>query len=165
MALSLVRIDDRLIHGQVVEGWIPHLKAQLVLVVCDAAVEDELQLSLMRMALPESVDFEALTVARAAGHAALKPDFPKRVLLLAPGPQEILALLEAGAGFSVVNVGGLHYTAGKVQLGKAIFLSAEDVAALRAISRRGVKLEGRSLPSEPEEKVMEMLEGHREFHA
>jgi len=74
---------------------------------------------------------------------------------------EVLRLLDAGAKFSTVNVGGLHYTAGKVQLGKAIFLSEEDRGALLEIIRRGVRLEGRALPSDKETDLMEMLEAHR----
>lgn len=160
MPLTLVRIDDRLIHGQVVEGWIPHLRAQHVIVVSDAAVADELQVSLMKLALPDAVTLEALSVAQAARHAVFRPDYAKRALVLAPGPLEVLQLLEAGAAFSTVNVGGLHYTAGKVQLGKAIFLSEEDKDALRQISRRGVRLEGRALPTEKETDLMEMLDAH-----
>lgn len=160
MPLTLVRIDDRLIHGQVVEGWIPHLRAELVLVASDAAAGDELQVSLMRLALPESVALEALTVQQAARHPGFRKEQSKRVLVLAPGPLEVLRLLEAGAAFSTVNVGGLHYTAGKVQLGKAIFLSKEDKDALRQINRRGVRLEGRALPNDKETDLMEMLDAH-----
>jgi mannose/fructose/N-acetylgalactosamine-specific phosphotransferase system component IIB len=160
MPLSLVRIDDRLVHGQVVEGWIPLLRAEAVLVVSDAAAADELQVSLMRLALPEAIDLEALTVHQAASHPGFKPGYPKRLLVLAPGPLEVLRLLDEGARFSTVNVGGLHYTAGKVQLGKAIFLSEEDRRALLEILKRGVKLEGRALPNDKETDLMEMLEAH-----
>jgi mannose PTS system EIIA component len=165
MPLSLVRIDDRLVHGQVVEGWIPHLKAQVVLVVSDAAAADELQGSLMRMALPEDIQLEVLPVAAAARHDAFKPDYPKKVLLLAPGPLEILKLAELGAPFSRVNVGGLHYTAGKVQLGKAIYLSDQDRQALIGLSRRGIRLEGRALPNERETDLMDVLGARSEGHA
>jgi mannose/fructose/N-acetylgalactosamine-specific phosphotransferase system component IIB len=164
MPLSLVRIDDRLIHGQVVEGWIPHLKAQVVLVVSDAAAADELQGSLMRLALPDDIQLEVLPVSAAARHEALKPDFAKRVLVLAPGPLEVLQLAELGAPFSRVNVGGLHYTAGKVQLGKAIYLSEQDRQALIGLSRRGIRLEGRALPNEKETDLMDVL-GAAEGHA
>lgn len=145
-----VRIDDRLIHGQVVEGWIPFLDAEQVLVVSDAAAADEVAGALMRMALPDAIELEVLPVAQAALHACFSPSYAKRALVLAPGPQEVLSLLEMGAKFSRVNIGGLHYTAGRVQLGKAIFLSEEDKEALRRISARGVKLEGRALPGERE---------------
>lgn len=162
MALALVRIDDRLVHGQVVEGWIPYLKADRVIVASDAAAQDETQVALMRLALPDAVAFEALPVSAAAGHPSLKADAPGRALVLTPGPQEVLGLLDGGAPIGRVNVGGLHYTAGKVQLGKAIFISEDDRQALRQLSRRGVVLEGRALPSEKAVDVLDLLESQGE---
>ncbi len=157
MPIALLRIDDRLVHGQVVEGWLPHLKADLVVVVSDAAAADEVQVALMKMALPASVGLLAARVADApAALAALKG---RRALVLTPGPSEALALLEAGVAVDRVNVGGLHYTVGKVQLGRALFLDQKDKTALRAIAARGVPLEGRPLPSDPEENLAAMLEG------
>lgn len=156
--LSLVRIDDRLVHGQVVEGWIPHLHAQVVIVASDAAASDETQVALMRLALPDEVELDVLPVERAARHPALAPAESKRVLVLAPGPREVLALVERGLALSRVNVGGLHYSAGRVQLGKAIFLDDEDREALVKLSRLGVRLEGRALPGEKEEDLLGLIE-------
>ncbi len=155
MALVLARIDDRLVHGQVVEGWVPYLRAQLVLVASDAAASDQTQAMLMRLALPESVELAVLPVGEAAKHPALRAEDPRRTLLLVPGPTEALRLLRGGAAFAKLNVGGLHYTAGRVQLGKAIFLSEEDKEALREISRLGVAIEGRALPRD---QVTDLLE-------
>lgn len=155
--LSLVRVDDRLIHGQVVLGWIPHLKVDLVLVASAAAAEDPVQVTLMSLALPGGVGLEVLPPAQAARHPALLAADKRRVLVLVPGPREALELLDAGARFDRVNVGGMHYTAGKVQLGKAVFLSAEDKESLRALSRRGAALEGRALPGEAAVDLAEAL--------
>src|SRR5439155_7785564 len=86
MPLCLVRIDDRLVHGQVVAGWLPHVRAELVLVACDAAADDEIQGTLMRLALPDAVALEVLTLAAAARHPARGADFLKKTMLLAPVP-------------------------------------------------------------------------------
>ena len=83
----------------------------------------------------------------------------RRTLVLVPGPGEALGLLERGVRFAAVNVGGLHYTAGRVQLGKAIFLSPEDREALGAMARKGVVLEGRALPGDAAQDVLGMLGG------
>ncbi len=155
MAIALVRIDDRLVHGQVVEGWVPYLRADLVAVVSDAAAADPVQLALMKMALPAEVGLLALGVSGAA--RALTGASSRRVLALTPGPAEALALLEQGLSVERVNVGGLHYTAGKVQLGRALFLDEADKSALRAIVARGVRLEGRALPTDPEEDLRAAL--------
>ncbi|MBI5630476.1 MAG: PTS sugar transporter subunit IIB [Elusimicrobia bacterium] len=155
--MVFIRIDDRLVHGQVVEGWVPHLRADLVLVASDAAASDETQSLLMRLALPEGVELLVLPLGEASRHPALRGGYPGRALVLASGPQDVLKLLQEGAVFDQVNVGGLHYTAGRVQLGKAIFLSEEDKLALRKISQRGARLEGRALPGDKEADLLEMI--------
>jgi len=159
MTISLLRVDDRLIHGQVVEGWIPHLKADLVAVVSDAAASDAVQAALMKMALPPSVGLLTLKVADAPAALSAPEAARRRILALVPGPAEALALIQNGVAVDRVNVGGLHFTVGKVQLGRALFLDEKDKAALRAIAARGVRLEGRPLPSDPEEDLRAALEG------
>jgi mannose/fructose/N-acetylgalactosamine-specific phosphotransferase system component IIB len=156
MEIALGRIDDRLIHGQVVMGWIPHVKASVVVVASDSAAADDTLKALMQMALPEGVELSVLPIAEAAATLSDKKD-ARRALVLMPGPQEALALLLAGAPLSEINVGGLHYTAGKVQLGKAIFLSDTDKAALRQIAEKGVRLEGRALPGDERLDIVEMI--------
>ncbi|HAM34376.1 MAG TPA: PTS mannose/fructose/sorbose transporter subunit IIB [Elusimicrobia bacterium] len=156
MQIALVRIDDRLIHGQVVMGWIPHLKVEVVIVAADAVASDQTQTALMQMAMPAGVELLTLSVEQAARRLCDTQD-RRRVLVLTPGPLEALRLLDQGASFQSVNVGGLHYTAGRVQLGKAIFLSPEDREALRAIALRGAALEGRALPDDATLDVLEML--------
>jgi mannose/fructose/N-acetylgalactosamine-specific phosphotransferase system component IIB len=159
MSVSLLRVDDRLIHGQVVEGWVPFLKADLVAVVSDAAAADPVQAALMKMALPPSVGLLVLTLADALSALGASAAAARKILVLVPGPAEALALLEKGLVVDRVNVGGLHFTVGKVQLGRALFLDEKDKAALRAIAARGVRLEGRPLPSDPEDDLHAALEG------
>ena len=157
MAIVLLRVDDRLVHGQVVEGWVPSLKADLVAVVSDAAAADEVQSALMKMALPPAVGLLVLAVAEAPAALSAERAASRRILILVPSPREALALLENGVAVDRVNVGGLHFTLGKVQLGRALFLDEKDKTALRAIVARGVRLEGRPLPSDPEEDLAPML--------
>lgn len=158
MAIALLRVDDRLVHGQVVEGWLPKLGVDLVAVVSDAAAADPVQTALMKMALPPAVGLLVLKVAGAAQELLSPQAEKRRVLVLVPGPGEALSLLQDGVSVDRVNVGGLHFTVGKVQLGRALFLDEKDKSALRAIAARGVRLEGRPLPSDPEEDLVKMLE-------
>lgn len=159
MGVTLLRVDDRLIHGQVVEGWVPFLKVDLVVVVSDVAAADEVQTALMKMALPASV---GLVVTSVAGAPAVLNDpklSPRKALVLVPGPAEALALVENGVKLDRINVGGLHHTVGKVQLGRALFLDEKDRLALKALKAKGVRLEGRALPADAEEDLTAALEG------
>lgn len=159
MGITLLRVDDRLIHGQVVEGWVPFLKVDLVVVVSDAAAADEIQTALMKMALPPTVGLLVLPVSEAAASLASPQLAARKALVLVPGPAEALALVEKGLAVDRVNVGGLHYTVGKVQLGRALFLDEKDRLALRALAAKGVRLEGRALPGDAEEDLTAALEG------
>lgn len=159
MGVTLLRVDDRLIHGQVVEGWVPYLKVDLVVVVSDAAAEDEIQTALMKMALPPSVGLLVQSVESASETLAAPQIAARSALVLVPGPAEALSLVERGLAVDRVNVGGLHYTVGKVQLGRALFLDEKDRLALRALAAKGVRLEGRALPTDTEEDLSAALEG------
>ena len=66
MSLVLVRVDDRLIHGQVVGGWLPVVQAERIVVVSDLAAADPLQTGMMRLAVPEGVSVDVLSVDAAA---------------------------------------------------------------------------------------------------
>ncbi|MBI4386804.1 MAG: PTS sugar transporter subunit IIB [Elusimicrobia bacterium] len=157
MPVVLVRIDDRLVHGQVVESWIPFVEAEWVLVVSDAVASDPTQRILMRLALPENVGLEVLSVEQAGPRVTELDRAPERVLILAPSPREVLALLRAGAGFQAVNVGGVYYSVGQVHLGKLVYLAAEDQAALQGIADLGITIEGQRVPSEKKINLAEFV--------
>src|SRR4029077_5299551 len=115
------------------------------------------QMTLMQLALPDGVGLCCLSTNDAVAYLAQPVTQSKRLLVLTPGPFEVLGLLDKGASFSHVNVGGLHYTAGRVQLGKAIFLSELDKEALREIGRRGVCLARRAIRGAEELDIFKMI--------
>ena len=110
MAIALMRVDDRLVHGQVVEGWLPSLGVDLIVVVSDAAAADPVQASLMKMAMPPSVGLLVVSVADAPDALSSPKMAARRALVLVPGPAEALSLLKRGVAVQRVNVGGLHFT-------------------------------------------------------
>ncbi|HAN05115.1 MAG TPA: hypothetical protein DCW72_08585 [Elusimicrobia bacterium] len=156
--IILYRVDDRLVHGQVVEGWVPHLKAEELAVVSDEISGDEMRRAIMRFATPEGVDLKIMTVAEASAYLPEAAKSPRKVLLLLPGLAEALALSGNGLPIPSLNIGGMHYSAGKnLSIGKAIFLNDEDCAALRALSASGIKIEGRGVPSDSPLDLMEAI--------
>lgn len=155
--IVLLRVDDRLVHGQVVEGWLPELKVRKVLVVSAAAAADPSQRALMRLALPDEVALELVALQDGPRAARAAASSSERVLVLVPGPAEALALVRGGLRTDSVNVGGLHYAAGRIQLGKAIFLTELDLWALGELADAGVRLEGRAVPSDPPMDVAAMI--------
>ena len=148
MPLVLVRVDDRLIHGQVVEGWLPVIQAQRILVAADRPANDEFQKGLMRLAVPEEVAVDVLSVADAGVALKTLSGTPERILLLVPGVDEVVRLVDAGAAISEVNVGGLHDAPGRVMIFPHLSLTPGEREQLTALVARGIRVETRALPSD-----------------
>lgn len=148
MPISLFRIDDRLIHGQVVEAWVPQLGIGEIVVVSDEIRSDEMRRTIMRFSTPEDVELKIMGVAEAFAYLNGAPP-ASSVLVLLPGLKEAADLISMGLRIGSLNIGGMHYSAGKnFSIGKAIFLSEEDCGYLKTISKAGVELEGRGVPSD-----------------
>jgi PTS system mannose-specific IIB component len=156
--IILYRVDDRLVHGQVVEGWLPHLRAEELAVVSDEIAGDEMRRTIMRFATPEGVDLKIMTVAEASAYLPEAEKAERKVLLLLPGLTEALALARKGLKIPSLNIGGMHYSAGKnLSIGKAIFLNEEDCAALKALDAAGITIEGRGVPTDRPVDLIEAI--------
>ncbi|MBK8872250.1 MAG: PTS sugar transporter subunit IIB [Elusimicrobia bacterium] len=159
MAIVLVRIDDRLIHGQVVGGWLPVIQAERVVVVSDRAAGDALQTGLMRMAVPDGVTVDVLTLAQAVPSLKTGAWGAQRVLLLLPGLQELAALVDAGVAFAQVNLGGLHDAPGRSMVAAHLAFSGDERALLVRLVKGGVRFETRPLPGDVPVPLNELIPG------
>lgn len=157
MPIVLVRVDDRLIHGQVVEGWLKNIRINHIAVISDQVARDKMQQALLSMAVPSSIKVTNLPVDEAT--RKINDNFfeKDRVLLLLSRPQDVLRLIEGGVKLTSVNIGGMHYSPGKRQVLRNLSVDESDLLSLRAISRQGVELEGRVLPSDDRIDVIEAL--------
>jgi mannose/fructose/N-acetylgalactosamine-specific phosphotransferase system component IIB len=146
MGVELLRIDDRLVHGQVVEGWLKALRINHLVVASDSVEADETQKALYFLAVPHGVQLTCAKVTAVAQIWKANRWKDDHVLILVATPADAVRLLEAGAPIKSVNLGGLHYRAGRVQVLKGVSLDDQDVRALKTLAGRGVLLEARALP-------------------
>ncbi len=157
MGLVLVRIDDRLIHGQVVANWMKSLKINHVVVVNDFVAGDRMQKTLFSMAVPEQAKISILSIAQAK-EAILNGQFEgDRAMLLLVSPQDVLDLINKGVRIKEVNVGGMHYSPDKKQILKAISVSKQDIQAFQELDKLGVHLEARMVPDDEKIDIMEII--------
>jgi len=145
--LVLARIDDRLIHGQVVYGWGKALRPSLLAIVSDSLRADPGRADLYLFAVPEGAQGRVVSVAEALAPAFRADVDAGRTILLFPGPEEALRLLEGGFELNDVNLGGLHHAPGRREMLPYVFLDDADRDRLRAIRRRGVRIYAQDLPS------------------
>ncbi len=156
MEIQLIRIDDRLIHGQVVVGWVKALDIQCLVVVNDAIAKDAMQKTLMEMAVPSGLKVRFLEVAGVPGFLADKSD-PSRAMMLFSSPADLLSVIRLGAVFPLINVGGMHFCEGKRQVGKTVCVSEDDVAAFKELRKLGVQMEVRAVPGDLKEPLEKFL--------
>ena len=141
MSLRLVRIDDRLIHGQVVAGWLRALGAQRIVIVDDATANDEFLREVLILAAPQGVPVEVCGVADAAARLIALAAAPEPVIVLARTPRTVLALRLAGVPIELVDLGGMGAGPGRRRLHRTISVSADELRELRELEQLGTRVE------------------------
>ena len=141
MALKLVRVDDRLIHGQVVAVWLRSGGADRILIIDDKSARDEFLKDLMILAAPQGVPVEVLTLQEGILRAAQIAATNERAFVLLKSPVTALQLRRAGVSFDVLNVGGLGHGPGRRSLYKNISANDEERQAMRDLEAMGTRVE------------------------
>ena len=141
MSLRLVRIDARLIHGQVVAVWLRALGAQRIVIVDDATARDEFLREVLTLAAPQGVPVEVLGGAEGAGRLIDLAATPEPVIVLARTPRTVLALRRAGVPIDVVDLGGMGAGPGRKRLHKTISVSPDELRELRELEQLGTRVE------------------------
>ena len=165
MPIVLVRIDDRLVHGQIVQGWLKILDVNIILVVSDIVTLDTMQQMLMTMAVPGNIKLDIKNLKDATNGITNGQYDKERVMILAVSPSDILYMIEAGADFKSVNVGGMHFISGKRQLLRNLCVNDNDVESLYKIHIKSVEIEGRVLPEDEKKDIIPLIEKeYRSMH-
>lgn len=152
-----VRIDERLIHGQVAGIWSTSLNTQRIIVANDEAAADDLQKSSLRMAAPSSMRLSVLAVEEAAKNIMAGKYGKQRVFLLFKQPADVLRFIEAGGKLEQLNVGNMSHKDGAREVTKSIKVMPKEEEIFKAIDAKAVKITAQLVPSEPSIDFMEKL--------
>jgi mannose/fructose/N-acetylgalactosamine-specific phosphotransferase system component IIB len=139
--LRLVRIDDRLIHGQVVAVWLRAVGADRIVIVDDKTAQNEFLREVLTLAAPQGTPVEVYGLTEGVARVAELASSPMSVFLLMRTPLTALRLRELGVQFDMLNVGGLGAGPGRRPLYKNISATDEELAALRKLEEMGTKVE------------------------
>ena len=147
MPIELHRIDDRLIHGQVVVGWGQPLELRFLVLVDDEVAGSEWEQELYRMGVPPEMRVEFVSVAQAIEKYASFASDPKPGMLLTGDINTMARLCSAIPALRRVNLGGVHHRAGRAQKLRYIFLTNAEEAELRAMAAGGVEISAQDVPA------------------
>lgn len=163
MALELYRIDDRLIHGQVVVGWGQPLDLSFIVLVDDDVAGSEWEQELYRMGVPPDMDVYFESVESAAERLPSYVSDERKGLLLTGDIETMMRLVQRAGTIRAVNLGGIHHRSGRVQRLRYLFLSLEEESALKSLAGQGIAVTAQDVPAARPIPLNEVLdgEGHR----
>lgn len=150
MSIVLARIDNRLIHGQVLEAWVPHVHADCIVVANDRIAGVTFQRVLMEAAVPRGIRVVIATVEEAARFLAAE-EREHRILLLFADSADALRAYHLGIIFPELNLGNMHGGEGKLRYSCTIALDRDDIETLEALEEEGVRIVSQCIPADREQ--------------
>lgn len=143
-----IRIDDRLIHGQVASRWSTGLGASRIMVANDEVELDEMQKGILRMVAPPGIATSIISKEKAATNILAGKYATQKVLMVLKNPMDALDLMDKGLEIKEINVGNMGKRDNTVQIKKSISITEEEYNAFKELMDRGVKLTARMVPDE-----------------
>ncbi|MFL5489438.1 MAG: PTS system mannose/fructose/N-acetylgalactosamine-transporter subunit IIB [Gemmatimonadaceae bacterium] len=162
MGIQLYRIDDRLIHGQVVVGWGQPLNIRFLVLVDDLVASSDWEKELYRMAVPPEMEIYFADVSTAIREHARYAADPRPGLLITGDIDSMNRLVKGVKAIGSVNLGGIHHRAGRAEKMRYVFLTPEEERRLRELEAAGVEVTAQDVPSAHPVPLAEVLEGDTE---
>jgi mannose/fructose/sorbose-specific phosphotransferase system IIB component len=154
MNIKLVRIDDRLIHGQIVMAWTKAISVKRIIVINDKVAVDVIRKMLLETVAPPGIKVSVLSVKDGISKLQDNSFEGQDLMILFTNPTDVLAVKSAGVAISTVNIGGMSFSQGKKQLTKSISLDDADIAAFKKLAELGCSLQIQVVPND---NVVDMM--------
>jgi PTS system mannose-specific IIB component/fructoselysine and glucoselysine-specific PTS system IIB component len=146
--IKLVRVDDRLIHGQVVVGWGQPLRAGFIVLVDDSVRASAWEQDIYRMGVPPQIEVIFASVAEAARQLKGWEQDARVGIVLTADVATLVALVEQGnGGVRRVNLGGIHHRPQRTERLRFLYLSDAEAEQLRGLAARGVEITAQDVPT------------------
>ncbi len=159
--IALVRVDNRLVHGQILEAWVPHLDAECIMVVDDNSAADFFCETVIRMAVPSHIEVNICSVEDFASHYSFARGKGKKTIVLFANIADALRAHELGFQFDKLNIGNINHEEYRVCCSPSVFLCDTEIDDILKLLRvKGVAVE---LKRVPREKGMDIKDALREF--
>ncbi len=161
MDCVLIRVDNRLVHGQIIEAWVPFLKASRIIVVDDEVASDFFRETVIKMAVPSDVEVRIHSVEDFVKYNTLREDDINdrvRSIILFSDVWDALRAYNLGFTYNKLNIGNIYNDECRQKLSACVLLSDQDVASIQSLLQRGVRIEMRRIPRERPLNMAEALD-------
>lgn len=155
--IVLTRIDDRLVHGQVMTAWLNYTSGNRIVIVDDAVANDPFMKSVLEMVIPPGIKLDICGIESGADTLINQLKEKDKAIVLVKGPEVVFELLEKGVSITRLNVGGMGAKPGRKKFYKNISVSDEEKDIFRKIAGKGVRVSVQIIPDEKEIEVEKLL--------
>ena len=155
--MLILRVDDRLIHGQVIAGWVRPLGISAIVLASDRLSHDEWSCSAYRLAIPDGIEFYCYTIDECVNN--ISTGNKRRIMVVVESVSEASELVKKGLLVKEVNVGGIGYREGTREVAPYIYLSTLDIESVVYLHDRGVRVTGKQLPNSAAVDIVKKLAG------
>lgn len=157
MSIVLARIDSRLVHGQVLEAWVPYVNADCIVVANDEVAAESFQRMVMQAAVPSSIKLIIGTLEETAAILKSAEMMKKKVLLLFSCSSDALKVRQLGVSFPKLNLGNMHSSIGKDRYTCTIALDQDDIDVLQQVEEEGVTIVSQCVPADREQSWHKLI--------
>jgi mannose/fructose/N-acetylgalactosamine-specific phosphotransferase system component IIB len=142
----IVRIDDRLLHGQVVVGWGQQLGLEWIILASDRVAESPTMVAAMKAGAPLDIHADVFDLEETVRRLGSGEIAAKKSMLVFESPGDLLKLIHKGVSIKQIHIGGLHFREGAEELLPYVYLSNWDRMALDEMTKRGIRVTCQDLP-------------------
>lgn len=155
--IKCVRIDHRLLHGQVAFSWSKFLDADCILLASDNLVKDELKMAAMKMAKPTGLKLVMKNIEDSVKALNSGVTDKYKLFIIVESVEDIYRLANEVDSIKSINIGGMKARDDRKQVSKAVFVSDDDIAKLKELNEKGIELEVRLVPTDTKQNFMDLI--------
>jgi mannose/fructose/N-acetylgalactosamine-specific phosphotransferase system component IIB len=160
MPVVHVRMDNRLIHGQILVSWNAEFQIDHIIVTNDKVAADPLQVTLLKAVAPIGAKVSVLTIEDCVAYCNSPAADNENIFIIAKYPEDGLALVEEGLNMPVLNLGNQAFVRGSKKLSNTVYLTESGVKALKGIHDKGIRITCRMMPPDPDKEFWPTIEKH-----
>jgi mannose/fructose/N-acetylgalactosamine-specific phosphotransferase system component IIB len=150
MAVVHVRVDNRLIHGQILIAWSRQIKLDHIIVTNDKVAMDAFQVTLLKAVAPQGHKVSVLSIKDCVAYCNSPEAQKESIFIIAKMPEDALGLVEGGLDIKELNLGNAAYEPNTKKVSKTVYLTEASARAIRNLHDMGLRITSRMIPSEPD---------------
>ena len=157
MEILNIRIEERLIHGQVATVWNQFLKPNRIIIIDNETSTNDFQKRLLKLACPQGVKLSIFAPKRAVERLNENPYGDEKVFVLFKDPANLKEFIDLGYPVKEVNVGNMGGKAGAKEVKKAVCVTPQEVEIFKELHNKGIKFSAKMVPADPDVDFMALI--------